>query len=1109
MRSFIWRGLACVCACLVLCLPAGCGRHAPDLSTPDLAALPASPAPDLSLDLPLPAGADPQLWARLSTALREAVAQRAKAGAAALPAAEASRVSDFAIVPDAAGVAEASWTYANPGDYNQNGTVGADDLAVIAAYFGLDLSSPQWNQASVADGNASNSIDAHDVTTIAQNFGSAIGGYSVQFNSVADEQAAWVNMLSVPLSQGALRPYDRRREFRLALSGAQAGYYYRVVPYLAVTGAPTGFGLSSNACRFDGGTAGPGAWPMAGGNPRHSSYSPVPGPAQLGLRWVLDADASTYGGWQQTPILGRDGVVYLAQQQALCAYNSDGTLRWRWEYPLYECHNPAVGSDGTLYILSEPLNSVNDPCTLFALGSDGRLRWQQTVPGTLGHLVVDGSSIYVSTTAGNTCYTADGARRWTCATGSADPGPIAVDQLGSAYFVNGLELVKRLPGGAQAWSISLPGATTAALTIRPDGVVLAPTSRGLCAYNSAGQELWRALTAGGRVKTLAVVPDNMTVLIADRAPEPEGRMVLAVLNASGAVSRQVELAYQSTNPFITLDAAHNIYLVTNSNVRCLALDGTLRWAFGFPSAYWTSAAEQGCAIGSDGALYLAWDKYAYCLRADGTPPLAAPAVSATLAQFIDHIRVSWAAVPGAQYYRVYRDAVAAPLVELSGTQYDDYSVLDLAPHTYRVCAFNELGQGATGVSPAALLKPSGLNNGGPGDWAQYGHDARRTFCAGASGPAQGAIMWTHTPGDFESYDYNLSYAPVIGADGTVYVSYNDGRIEALAPDGALKWRLDLPARVGQLALGPNGTLYFGAARPQRYRQGPPPPPPPPLSPFYEELYAIETPTVYAIAPDRTLRWEYAITDDPYGRLPEVTPGDGGLIYASASYTALVALSAAGQLLARHELPDTLSFDDHVSIAPDGRLYLRDRTADAYARLLLLDPLLTELWRFTWSNELYTDYPTHAPAIADDGTLFMSGTLTVSGSPAAGFSMRSPGAVSIRPALAANGRVYVANLADHPASAPGGMSYFKDRALVELPGWIWPLTSNILLDAEGKAYYTSFISSSQQTVFCIGANDSKLWELTLPENQDDLELVLGNDGTLYAMQGNIVYAIGTP
>ena len=69
----------------------------------------------------------------------------------------------------------------------------------------------------------------------------------------------------------------------------------------------------------------------------------------------------------------------------------------------------------------------------------------------------------------------------------------------------------------------------------------------------------------------------------------------------------------------------------------------------------------------------------------------------------------------------------------------------------------------------------------------------------------GALLWT-VPGD----QYGAIAGPTIGPDGTIYYP-TDGHITAVTPEGAVKWRRNLPFYAYSfpvLSLSPNGTTLF-------------------------------------------------------------------------------------------------------------------------------------------------------------------------------------------------------------------------------------------------------------------------------------------------------------
>ena len=58
-----------------------------------------------------------------------------------------------------------------------------------------------------------------------------------------------------------------------------------------------------------------------------------------------------------------------------------------------------------------------------------------------------------------------------------------------------------------------------------------------------------------------------------------------------------------------------------------------------------------------------------------------------------------------------------------------------------------------------------------GDWWMLGHDARHTGRSAYAGPTVATYSWQHsTAADF------LLTAPVVAADGTVYVGSEDGKL---------------------------------------------------------------------------------------------------------------------------------------------------------------------------------------------------------------------------------------------------------------------------------------------------------------------------------------------
>ena len=98
---------------------------------------------------------------------------------------------------------------------------------------------------------------------------------------------------------------------------------------------------------------------------------------------------------------------------------------------------------------------------------------------------------------------------------------------------------------------------------------------------------------------------------------------------------------------------------------------------------------------------------------------------------------------------------------------------------------------------------------GPADspWPMIGHDAQRTRCSQYSGfTTPPMIKWKYAG------SFNVEFEPVIGTDGTVYVT--DGSLLAVNPDGTLKWTYtnSLFTINCTPALASDGTIYVIDAR---------------------------------------------------------------------------------------------------------------------------------------------------------------------------------------------------------------------------------------------------------------------------------------------------------
>jgi outer membrane protein assembly factor BamB len=79
----------------------------------------------------------------------------------------------------------------------------------------------------------------------------------------------------------------------------------------------------------------------------------------------------------------------------------------------------------------------------------------------------------------------------------------------------------------------------------------------------------------------------------------------------------------------------------------------------------------------------------------------------------------------------------------------------------------------------------------------------------------GSLRWEYYPDG-----YGFTSPPTIDANGTLYIGIG-GALHAVNPDGTRKWTFEDPAgKVAGVAIGTDGTLYFGESEGKVYALGP-------------------------------------------------------------------------------------------------------------------------------------------------------------------------------------------------------------------------------------------------------------------------------------------------
>ena len=181
------------------------------------------------------------------------------------------------------------------------------------------------------------------------------------------------------------------------------------------------------------------------------------------------------------------------------------------------------------------------------------------------------------------------------------------------------------------------------------------------------------------------------------------------------------------------------------------------------------------------------------------------------------------------------------------------------------------------------------------DWNLYAVDS-----------SSGTVEWTY-------YISNSATSPVIGPDGTIYVTNIFGNLYAVNPDGTSKWSYDAGpyTRFANPSVGTDGTIYAGNTNNN----------------------------LYALNPDGTLKWSYTSDGAIWGDV-SIRSVDGTIYFGTDNGGSLFALNPNGTF----EWKYSTGNNRVCTIASDGIIYTvsHDSSNDS---IYALNPNGTLLWTY--------------------------------------------------------------------------------------------------------------------------------------------------------------------
>jgi hypothetical protein len=326
-------------------------------------------------------------------------------------------------------------------------------------------------------------------------------------------------------------------------------------------------------------------WPMNGRCANRRGRSDAAAIATPRDRW------SFYSGFEPlSPVIGRDGTIYVADGTTLHAVTSGGDAKWSFTAPATIWGAPAVDATDTVYIVSSKANGAQG--TLIAV-ANGAQRWSADVasPGFSGSpAIAPDGTIYVAGFAALQAFTSLGEEKWS-----------------TSYPINSSS------GNAPA--------------VAPDGTIYVTLSGldNLVAFDAMGATKWTfeikkndsRFFIGADVNAAPAVGDDGRIYIASGQTEPESSSVAFAVTPGGSLAWKRDFGaihdIESVTPIVTANGSV-VFGNVRGSIAQISSDGTLQWSYETGTLL-----QSGMAAAKDGTIYVPGKGGLIAIGSDGTP----------------------------------------------------------------------------------------------------------------------------------------------------------------------------------------------------------------------------------------------------------------------------------------------------------------------------------------------------------------------------------------------------------------------------------------------------------------------------------------------------------
>ncbi len=495
-----------------------------------------------------------------------------------------------------------------------------------------------------------------------------------------------------------------------------------------------------------------------------------------------------------------DGSFMVRDYSAIYKMQRDGRQAWSWDLAdKYIPADMALRNDGMLYY-------GDSDGVVHCLSGQGRELWRyksgtRSVASPV--LGPDGAVAVLDDAATLTVLDLNGAPRYAkkLAESAWFGTPACFSQEGTLYASGGGYLYALGLDGSELWKYSGGGGFAATPLLAADGTVYAACMDGnLYALRPDGALRWQLQLSGLSMYSPALAADG-TLLV------PAGTKLYAVAPGGSRLWEYDAGSPLSSHPAL---APGGVICIGAQDGRLLALKpgGVLAWEYQTAGAVTGS----GPAVGPDGRIYLGTglklgqlnmsqtDAESIASQQDGQ--LYALNLDGTLAWAFATGASIWSSPGFAPDGTVYI-ASTLGLTVMGGAEEEG-----VPPPSGKLFALTP--QGAEKWSYPLLETAQGTPVVGA-DGTVYVSSWGRGF---SSGVAEGGQLYALSPEGNLLWQgpYGCISTPVIGEDGTVYSSGLDYKLYALSPAGEVLWSYQLGQLVaGSPVIAPDGTLYVGCS----------------------------------------------------------------------------------------------------------------------------------------------------------------------------------------------------------------------------------------------------------------------------------------------------------